>query len=235
MIRKNSESGILGIAFLIQGIAAMISEAVLFNPLIVPGNIHESLLNIENNAWRVNANILSEMITALGIVFLGVMLYRVLKKENEKIALTALGFYILEAAVLAVSRISTFSLLQISRNYVSTGYPEYLKTMGELALESMSYGYTLHLLPFCCGAVLFYYLLYKSKVVPSFFSLWGLITVLPFLIGTPAAMFGYKVPIFIYLPYVPFEYIIGIWLLVKGLKEKKSVENKKVTGTIPAE
>jgi hypothetical protein len=37
------------------------------------------------------------------------------------------------------------------------------------------------------------------------------------LIGTLTATFGYSIPFAFYLPYVPFEFVIGIWILVKGL------------------
>jgi hypothetical protein len=39
----------------------------------------------------------------------------------------------------------------------------------------------------------------------------------PLLIGTVAAIFGYELPFIIYLPYVPFEFVIGVWILIKGV------------------
>jgi predicted RND superfamily exporter protein len=47
---------------------------------------------------------------------------------------------------------------------------------------------TLHMLAFCLGAILFYTLLDKARIVPRWLSLWGLITVFPLLIGTLAAI-----------------------------------------------
>jgi hypothetical protein len=176
------------------------------------------MINIANNAWLLKANILGEMITALGIIFLGAILFVTLRKQNEKMALVALGFYILEAVLLAVSRMEAFSLLRISQEYVAAGHPAFLQTMGNLALESMDFGYTLLMLAFCPGGVLFYYLLYKSGIIPRVLSLWGLITVFPCLIATLSAIFGYKLPFAVYLPYVPFEFAIGIWILFKGTR-----------------
>jgi hypothetical protein len=73
------------------------------------------------------------------------------------------------------------------------------------------------LLEFC--GILFYYLLYKSGGVPRALSLWDLITVLPLLIGTVSQMFSRELPFILYLPYVPFEFVIGVWILVKGIKD----------------
>ena len=83
-------------------------------------------------------------------------------------------------------------------------------------------GVTLHMLAFCLGAPLFYYLLYKSRLVPRALSLWGLITIVPLLVGTIAQIFGHTLPFILYVPYVPFELVIGVWILIKGIEENGS-------------
>jgi len=219
----NKTSRVLGVAFLLQFITSFSSGAFLQQTWLVPGNIDETILKIANNPGLVRANILLDMMTALGIIFLGAILFLTLRKENEKIALTALGFYLLEAALLALSRAEAFSLLRISQEFVTAGQPAYLLTMGNLALESMDFvGSTLHMLAFCVGGILFYYLLYTSRIVPRAMSMWGLIATLPMLIGTLTQIFGYTIPFIFYVPYVPFELVIGIWILVKGVKEVQS-------------
>jgi hypothetical protein len=216
----NKTSRILGIAFLLQAISSLTSGLIWNQGLIVPGNINESMINIANNPCLIRIYILGEMITAVGVIFLGAILFVTLRKQNEQIALVALGFYILEGTLLAASKIATFSLLRISQEYVTAGHPAYLQTIGNLAIEATNYGMTLLMWAFSLGAILFYYLLDKSRIVPRVLSLWGLITVFPCLIGTLSSMFGYKLPFAIYLPYVPFEFVIGVWILVKGIKNE---------------
>jgi hypothetical protein len=215
----NNTSRILGAAFLLQAVSSLVSNAFLLDPLIVPGNIIGTMTNIANNVMQVRAGILGDMVTAFGIIFLGAILFVTLRKQNEKMALVALGFYILEAVLLAVSRLLTFSLLRISQESVIAGHPAYLQSLGNLTFETMHFGFSaLAMLAFCLGAILFYYLLDKSRIVPRVLSFWGLITVFPCLIGTLSAIFGYQVPFFVYIPYAPFEFVIGVWILVKGIK-----------------
>jgi hypothetical protein len=220
MNKVEKTSRVLGIAFLLQFVTSFSSGLFLKPALIVPGDINETMLKIANNAWLMRANILLDMLTVLGIIFLGAMLFVTLREHNEKAALIALGFYIIEAALLAASRSEAFSLLRMSQEYASAGQPAYLPTIANLALESMDFvGSTLHMLAFCPGGILFYYLLYKSNIVPRVLSLWGLITILPLLIGTITQIFGVTLPIYAYLPYVPFEFVIGVWITVKGIKD----------------
>jgi hypothetical protein len=222
----NKTSRILGIAFLLQFVTSFSSGVLVQPALIVPDNISESMITIANNAGLMRAGILLDMLTALGIIFLGVMLFVSLRKQNEAMALVALGFYILEAALLAASRSEAFSLLRISEEYVAAGQPAYLEMMANLALESMDFvGFTLHMLAFCLGGILFYYLLDKSGIAPRALSLWGLVTIVPLLIATLLAIVDYEVPAIVALPYVPFEFVIGIWLIVKGSKSSVAISS----------
>jgi hypothetical protein len=219
MTTANKTSKVLGVAFLLQFVTSFSSGVFLKLAWFVPGNIGETMLKIADNPGLMRANILLDMLTALGVTFLGVILFITLRKQNEKMALTALGFYLLEAALLAVSRTEAFSLLRISQEYATAANPA-LQTIGQVAYESMDFvGNTLHMLAFCLGGILFYYLLDKSRIVPRALSLWGLITVFPMLIGTVSQIFGYTLPFFLYAPYVPFEFAIGVWILVKGISE----------------
>ena len=101
--------------------------------LIVPGNISESRPRIANHAGLMRANIFGEMATAVGVIFLGAIPFLTLRKQNESMALVGLGSYMLEAALLAASRIAGLSLLQVSQEYVAAGRPADLLAVGHIA------------------------------------------------------------------------------------------------------
>ena len=65
----NKTSRVLGVAFLLQAVTSLISGLILRLVLTVPGNISETMANIANNSWLMRANILGEVLTALGIIF----------------------------------------------------------------------------------------------------------------------------------------------------------------------
>jgi len=220
MNTTNKVSRVLGAAFLLQFITSVSSGSIIRPLWLVADDIRATMLKIAENPVLLRINILVDMLTALGVIFLGAVLFATLRKQNEKIAFTALGFYILEGVLLAGSRIGTFSLLQFSQEYINAGQPESLLVFGKVALEAMDYvGDALHVLAFCLGAILFYILLYQSKVVSRWLSLWGLITVIPVLAGTLTALFDVHLAFIFFLPYFPFEFVIGIWILVKGMPE----------------
>ena len=214
---------LLGIAFLIQAVATVLSDQ-FSSSLIESDNISNSMINISNDPTLMQMSIIGKLITAIGIVLLTVLLYTTLKKQNKVIARWAFGLRITEVAVYAVIVISAFSLLFISQEFVQAGVPDssYFQTLGSLFYESMEYGYTVNMLFFSLGALLFYYLFLKSKYIPKFFSVWGIISTSLSLIAILFGLFGYTLDLTIYLiaflPILPLELAIGVWLTVKGFR-----------------
>jgi len=218
---QNKPSRVLGVAFLLQFVTSFFLSGVFLKPAwLVSGDIRATMLNVADRPWLLQANILVDMLTALGVIFLGVALFTTLRRQGEKTARVALGFYILEAGLLAASKMAAFVFLRLSQEYALAGGPESLLAFGSLALETMDFvGDTLHMLAFCLGAILFYALLYRSRLLPRPLSLWGLVTILPLLLGTLTAMFDVHLPFIVFAPYVPFEFVVGLWITIKGIPQ----------------
>jgi hypothetical protein len=210
----------LGAAFLLQAIASAVAGLVLLNPLIVPGNIVDSMTNISNRVLQMRASIVVEMITAIGIVMLGCLLYATLKQQNTNVARVAMGLYIMEATILAASRIPAFALIRVSQESVAAGHPAYLQSLGSLLYQSQSFGYDLHMLPFALGATMFYILFYKSGFLPRILSLWGIVAAPLSLVGILLYLLGYDIATVVFLPNLPFELGAGLWLVVKGIQDR---------------
>ena len=117
---------------------------------------------------------------------------------------------------------ATFSLLGLSQEFAAGQSAKALR-LATLAFDAMEFGGgTLHMVAFVAGAILFYVLLDQSRLVPRPLSLWGLVTILPFALGSPLMVLGIELPFLLYVPYVPFELAIGLWLLINlSLEIKK--------------
>lgn len=218
MIDENKTKSLLGAAFLIQAVASAVGGFFLLQPLIMPGDIVGTMTTISDNVLQMRAGILVELITAMGIVMLGVLLYQTLKKQNRNIALIAMGLYLLEAAILAASRVPAYSLLQLSQVSVAAGHPEYLQALAQVNLDAMDFGYSLHMIPFTLGATLFYPLFLKSRTLPMTLTILGVVAAPLSLLGSLVTLMGYEVPIIVFIPNLPFELAAGVVLLIRGLK-----------------
>ncbi len=225
MNSDKSTPRLLGMMFVIVAVASLLSGFMLmslnYTPTGPPDNISETMINISDNPTTMQMSIVGELITAIGIVLLALLLYTTLKKQNKIIARWAFVLWIIEAVILAVREISAFALLYTSQEYVKAGAPDssYFQTLGSLFYESTQFGYTVLMVFYCLGGILFYYLFLKSKYVPIVLSLWGIIVASLGFIGTLFGLFDYNVPLYVFLPILPFELAIGVWLMVKGIRD----------------
>lgn len=216
---RNSFSFALGAALFIQAITSLISGTIFLGPFTDKSDIISIMLNTASNQVIAHFSIFLDIVTALVIVWLGVLFYSLLRKANQVWATTALVFYIVEAGMLIVSKFFGYALVQVSGAY-SASNDKVFEVIGQMVLEMKDFSYSMHIIPFGVGAVLFYYLLYKIKAIPSWLSLWGLIAVIPVLFGTILGTYGVDVPFIIMLPYVPFEFFAGGYIMIKGLSNK---------------
>lgn len=209
----------LGAALFIQAVTSIISGTIFLGPFADKNDIVSIMISTASNQAMAHLSIFLDIVTALVIVWLGVLFYNLLRKANQVWAITALAFYIVEAGMLIVSKFFGYALVQVSSAYSSSN-DEVFAAIGRMLLKVKDFSYSMHIIPFGVGAVLFYYLLYKAKAIPSWLSLWGLIAVIPVLFAAILGAFGVEVPFFIMLPYVPFEFFAGGYIMIKGLSIK---------------
>ena len=74
------------------------------------------------------------------------------------------------------------------------------------------------------GGLLFCVLLYKSKLVPRWLTVWGLIGYVIFISGTIAELYGLPIGVQLSLPGGLFEIVLSVWLIIKGF----SISNEPI-------
>ena len=86
---------------------------------------------------------------------------------------------------------------------------------------------SIHIYFFIAGALFFYVLLYRTRIVPKFISIWGFWATLALLAITVAKLFGIGWPLLnvLIIPMVLNEFFLAFWLMIKGF----SPVNESVT------
>jgi hypothetical protein len=209
---------LLGAMFLIVIVTSALGGAFL-NSAVGTGSMSDILVNISNNLSFMRISILADMVNSFGIIILAALLYILLNKQNKIIALVAQGSWLAEAIFCALSKLGAFALIPLSLDFVKAGAPidSFYQTLGGFLYYGLTrQGYTIHMFFYILGGILWYSLFYKSEYIPRVISLFGLTAVSVAFVGIGFEFFGYAVPIFVYLPILPFELTIGVWLLIKG-------------------
>lgn len=87
--------------------------------------------------------------------------------------------------------------------------------------------YLIHGYIFAIPALIFYYLLYKSKLIPRWLSIWGVIAAIILIIVNLLEATGIIPAIeILYIPIVLNEVVLAIWLMVKGFNTSGIIGEK---------
>ena len=209
---------IVGVLFLTATATFMIGDSLLIESIL---DDPDYLINVSENKTQVIIGVLIAFIDGIAIVGIAVFMFPILKKYNEPIALGYVGFRIVEFAIILVYLICPLLLITLSQEYVKAGAPadSYFQTSGTLLL-AVRY-WTLQMVYIFNGlaGLMLSYLLYKSKLVPRFISVLGLIGYALLLPGTLLHMFGHIDMLGVLIVFALgalFEILLPIWLFAKG-------------------
>ena len=211
---------LLGAAQLAVFGASMLSERLLASA-IGSGSMSDRLVHMANNLTRMRIGNVVALLNCIAIIVLGVLFYIVFHNDYKIIALVALLFFVAEAITLAVSKIGAYGLIPLSQGFVEAGAPEssHFQTLGTFLYQGVDrLGYDLHMLFFCLGGILWYYLFYASGYLPGALSIWGLVAICLLTVPVVLALYDRELTfaLILGLPYAPYELVLGLWLIVKG-------------------
>ena len=163
---------IVGVLFIIATAAPMVSIAFI-------GSIYDAdyLTAISANQSQVLIGVLLLLSMTGAIVSIPIMMFPILKRHNEQLALGYVGARIFEGFFSAVNVINILSLLSVSREFVNaeSAVATQLQTSASLILAQFNWCSILLDFPFTISALVINYLLYKSKLIPQWLSVLGLI------------------------------------------------------------
>jgi hypothetical protein len=211
----------LGVAYLVVFAGSALSGA-LWPPL--SGITADKLASLgENTALLRWASVIELFITSVGIVVLGTLLYMVLRRQDRLWSRIALGWWIAEAVTLAMSTVGAFLLIPVAEEYAEAGSAAapYLVGLADMLVRFDRVTWEIHMVFFAVGGLVWYVLMYQSRCVPRWLSVWGFLAVSLGLVST-FALFATDADLF-YLgfPTGVFEVVLGIWLVTKGLSSRR--------------
>ena len=224
MNTHNKTARIVGILFLTAIVTSLLGGIWLDTILTAP----DYLSSISGNKTQVVTGVLLELINGLAVIGIAVGMYPIFRKQYEALALGYVALRIIEAVIVIAAVISPLALIALSQEYINAGAPDtsYFQTLGTsfLAVRAIWVS-TMLAIFFGLGALLFYYLLYQSKLVPRFISVWGFIAVALVLTWNLLETFGIRINagIILALPMILNEIFLGIWLIIKGFNSSAIV------------
>lgn len=216
----------VGILYIIGTVAGILS-------LVFTGPVRDAqdyLVSVPANETRLVVGALCVLTMGLALAMVPVTMFPVLRRHNEALAL---GYVVFRGALEAVTYLAIATgwllLAPLSQLYVQAGAlnASTVQALGTLLLEAKGISSILTIV-FCLGALIFNYLLYRTKLVPRWLPGWGLLAIVTYVAAALLDMFGILdtlSPIYVslQLPLALQEMVLAVWLIVRGFSSSATV------------
>jgi hypothetical protein len=139
-----------------------------------------------------------ESLSGIAVIGIAVIMFPLFKSQNKKSTIAYLSGKIVEGGLMVIAG--------------------FLFLLNFLTIRDQIYLF--HTYIFILSAFIFYVLLYQSKLIPRFISVWGGIAIVLLLIVNSIDMIKNPLPMIIlaigYAPIILNEVFLAFWLIIKG-------------------
>jgi len=209
---------VTGVFFIVAAIA-VIAGLLLYSPVLKAGCIVGSGADA-----RVFLGAFAEVITAMAVIGTGVSLFPIVKRQNEGIALGYVVGRLPEATVIVVGAISLVSVVTLRQDLAATASANAasLVPVGRslVAIHDWSFlfgpGFAIGV-----NTLMLAYLMSRSRLVPRFIAVLGLVGGPIIFASSTAVLFGLYEQVSVWgpiaaIPVTAWEMRLAVYLIVKG-------------------
>lgn len=218
-LNPRNTARIVGALFIIATATPLLSLA--FVPAIFGPESIDNVILLADNETNTRLGILLEFTMAVAVASIPIVMYPILKKINQSMALGYVAGRLVEGIMFTVGAISMLALLSLSKGAVQTFAVDTVWTQMSLTLLSIRSAESVFAqFSFSLGSLMFYYMLFKSELIPRWLAGWSLIGAVLFLASAFLVIFGLDSGSSLYIglnaPGGLGEMVFAVYLIVKG-------------------
>lgn len=223
-MKTNRKTAIMvGGLYIIGTVAGMLS--VVFSTPILDGPDFLTRVAAMENQFVTGT--LFVLLMGLALAMVPVLMFPILKKHNRALALGYVVFRgALETAIYITMVITQLFLLRVGREFVAAGTPDasYFQALGSLLKEGNDSIAPILGIIFSLGALMLYYVFYRSRLIPRWISGWGFFAIMMHLATCFLIMFNLQstfstINLVMNFPIFSQEMVMALWLIFKGFNQ----------------
>ena len=227
MTALNRDARVAGFIYLLLTLAGPMRLIYIPNKLIVSGNPSATASNIAAHEMLFRLGIVSDLVTGVLSLCVGLALYRLLKRVDENIAVLMVIFGSLMVAPLYFANtVNDAAALILVRgaNFLSAFEPAQREALAMLFLRLHGHGVVANEIFWGLWLFPFGWLVYRSRFLPRVLGVWLILNGFAYLAlsftGVLAPQYEETLSNYLF-PILFAEVAIMLWLLIMGAKEPK--------------
>jgi len=204
---------VAGALFLIATVADIISRVAFVTPIL---DAPDYLAKIAANENQILIGAVLLFIGAVAASGIALALYPVLRKQSEALAIGSVGFRLIEGALYLGIVVCLLVLVNLSQDSSAAGSSAAVVKAARDALGEVA------VMAFGLGGLMYYWVFYRSRLVPRWLSAWGLLAVISLMVSGLLVMLGViesmsPPQLVLALPIALQEMVLAVWLIAKGI------------------
>lgn len=205
---------IVGILFIVASATAIAGGSLLL-PLSEP----EYLAATAAAESQVVSGVLLELVLVMSVIGIAAIFYPVLKSQNDGLALSYLGARTMEGILLLAAAVTGLVVLSVSTEFGGAALG--VEPLGDTLLAVREWTYLIgSLVMLGVSALILNSLLYRSRLVPAWLSIWGLFAGGLIALRGLGEMYGIDLSgvtqAALAAPIAIQEMVLALWLIIKG-------------------
>lgn len=213
----------IGVLYIIGTVALVLSLVVTDG--VLAGSAYLAQVAAQPNQLAVGA--LLVLLAGFALAMVPVVFWPVGKRYNATLAMGYVVFRgALEGAIYIATALGWLLLIALSTQPDAAPLAGLVRTIEAVAWDQLV------AIPFALGALMFYVLLYRSRLVPRWLSTWGLVGATLYIVPPLGSMFGLSLGVLM-APLAVQEMVMAVWLITKGFSSS-AIASAPAIATAPA-
>ncbi len=210
----------IGVLYIIGTVALVLS--VVVTDAVLTGPAYLAQVAAQPNQVAIGA--LLVLLAGFALAMVPVVFWPIGKRYNETLAMGYVVFRgALETVIYIVGVLGWLLLIALSTQPDAGPLAGFVRTAEPVIWDQVG------AIPFVLGALMFYVLLYQSRLVPRWLSTWGLVAAALDIVPSLGSMFGLSLGILV-APLFLQEMVMAVWLIAKGFNQSASLPSLPVRG-----
>ena len=218
MFADKTTARIVGVLFIIGTVTAIVGGALVEEPL----KRSNALVAVAGSEGRVVTGVLLELVLAASVAGIGALLFPVLRRRNEGLAMGYVCTRILESVLLLAASVSGLVFLNLSQDHGRAGV-DGLAPLGNAVLAGRDRSSVVGgLVMLGVSTLILNSLLLTAKLVPSWLARWGLIAGAFVLACGALQLYGHVDAVLqavLVGPVAVYEMVLAVRLISRGFDE----------------
>jgi len=214
-----------GVLFIVATVADVISRAALLTPVL---GLPDPLAAVSANETSVVLGAALLFVGAAAAAGIAIAMYPVMRGHGEALALGSVGFRLIEGTFYLGIVVCLLILVAMGEQAVSNGGPVAFAVPATLVLAAREALGQVGVLAFALGATMYYWLFYRSRLVPRWLSAWGLVAIASLVVSVVLVTSGVAEPmsqpqVLLAAPIFVQEMVLAGWLIARGVRPAGAV------------